>query len=228
MAGLFRVRVRDPSVPFFYAHVLPSYSRVAFQQSGCTIMPGGWNRPVCGRRNGHPFWQSGSNLGTRCLSFCSALLHVHKLIVTDVSKHRARFLYRFLCRKLLPAMCVPPSSILYDLYWMFVHGSGPAWLLSRMWRSRDPCDPPKPMLAVTFGESPVFQGAKDLSFFFFFFLLPARSEVKRALESHSANTKAQYYCGIWVAFVWAKLVHVSRVCASVPAGWREVKKKSFF
>lgn len=144
---------------------------------------------------GTPLWQSGSNLGTGCLSFCSALLHVHKLIVTDVhSTARARFLYRFLRRKLLPALCVPPSSILYDLYWMFVHRSCPARLPPEE-GSRDPCDPPKPSLAVTFGESPVFQGAKD----FFRCLL----ELERVLDGRSTNTKAQYYCGICVGQVCA-------------------------
>lgn len=65
-------------------------------------------------------------------------------------------------------MRVPPSSILYDLYCMFVHTTGPARLLPEEGRSRDPRDLPEPTLAaVTFGESPVFQGAKD-----FFRFLP--------------------------------------------------------
>lgn len=82
---------------------------------------------------------------------------------------------------MLPAMRVPPRSILYDLCWMFDHTSGPTRPLLEEGRLRDPCDPPTPTLAaVTFGESPVFQGAKD-----FFRFLPA-----------PADTKAQYYCGI--------------------------------
>lgn len=49
--------------------VLPTCFRVAFQQSGCTVMPEGWNMPVC-RTNGCPF---GNQEATLVPSISSAL-----------------------------------------------------------------------------------------------------------------------------------------------------------